>query len=65
MNLPVPAIIGGVRTQVIPSTANTDANGMVSAQIVLGNAPGFYTVGITVGSNTTAVEIQATGGAGG
>jgi len=51
--------------QVIPSAANTDVNGMVSAQVILGNMPGTYTVGITVGSNTTAVEIQATQGGGG
>ncbi|HXW37827.1 MAG TPA: type II secretion system F family protein, partial [Nitrososphaerales archaeon] len=57
----------GGMAQVIPSSVYTDDNGMVSAQIILGNVSGTYTVGVTVGSNTTAVNILATGsnGAGG
>jgi flagellar protein FlaJ len=55
----------GGQVQVIPSSVNTDANGLVSAQIILGNKSGTYTVGITVGGNTTAVNIQATGTQGG
>lgn len=55
----------GTQAQVIPSSVNTDANGMASAQIILGDVSGTYTVGVTVGSNTTAVEILATGTQGG
>jgi flagellar protein FlaJ len=55
----------GATAQVIPSSVNTDANGIASATVILGDEPGTYTVGVTVGSNTTAVEILATGTAGG
>jgi len=55
----------GNQAQVIPSSVYTDANGMVQSQIILGNKSGTYTIGVTVGGNTTAVEIQATGTQGG
>ena len=50
----------GTNASVIPSSVTTNANGMVSTTVILGNKPGTYTVGITVGSNTTAIEILAT-----
>ena len=56
---------GGTPGQVIPTAVYTDINGMVQAQVILGDSSGVYTVGITVGTNTTAIEIQATQGTGG
>jgi flagellar protein FlaJ len=50
---------------VIPSAVNTDANGQASATIILGNSSGIYSVGVTVGGNTTAVEVEATAPSGG
>ncbi|HMD78665.1 MAG TPA: type II secretion system F family protein [Nitrososphaerales archaeon] len=50
---------------VIPSAVNTDTNGEASATVILGNSSGIYSVGITVGGNTTAVQVEATTGTGG
>jgi flagellar protein FlaJ len=52
---------GSTGEQVVPTFVSTDANGQASATVILGSLPGLYTVSITVGSNTTAIEITATG----
>lgn len=52
---------GSTGAEVVPSIISTDANGLASATIILGSLPGLYTVSVTVGTNTTAVAITATG----
>jgi flagellar protein FlaJ len=52
---------GSVGAQVVPTYVTTDANGLARATVILGSSAGLYTVSITVGGNTTAIEITATG----
>ena len=50
----------GAGGRIVPSSVSTGSDGEASATIVLGNRTGIYTIGITVGGNTTAVAIQGT-----
>ena len=52
---------GATDAQVAPSLVSTSATGQAQATIILGDAPGIYTVTVTVSGNTTAVAITATG----
>lgn len=50
---------------ILPSSASTDATGEASATIILGNVTGTYSIGVTVGGNTTAVQVMAVESGGG
>ena len=43
---------------ILPASASTGSDGEASATIVLGNLTGIYTIGVTVGGNTTAIAVQ-------
>lgn len=48
--------------KMIPSSVTTDVNGRASSTVELGNAPGIYSVSVTIAGNTTVVPIIATPG---
>jgi len=50
---------------IVPATADTASNGKAQGVIVLGSAPGVYTVDVTVNGNTTAYGIVAQAGGSG
>jgi flagellar protein FlaJ len=54
-------IVGGGGAKLVPSSATTDENGQATTQVWLGTAGGIYTVEATVGSNSSSVNILATG----
>jgi flagellar protein FlaJ len=64
-NVPVIfSITGPAKGAVLPATVSTDADGIASSTVILGNMTGTYDIGVTVGSNTTAVSVTAVAGGG-
>ncbi|MGA2665480.1 MAG: type II secretion system F family protein [Nitrososphaerales archaeon] len=52
----------GSTATIVPASSDTDTNGRASAEIILGDVPGIYTVGITVNGNLTEIPINGTSG---